>query len=98
MDAEKIREEFGYAGKPKQWKAGFDALLKHLPDYQKEANRDSLAERRVIKRVCSEATKDCKPCICSYPHTKHLDEDDEPCTKWKYCHWKGRKVRCTKAS
>ena len=36
MDAEKIRKEFGYIGKPLQWKAGFDALLKHMPGYIKE--------------------------------------------------------------
>ena len=32
-DAETIRKEFAYDGKPKQWQIGFDALLKHLPDY-----------------------------------------------------------------
>jgi hypothetical protein len=35
MDAEKIRKDFGYEGKPKQWQMGFDALLRHMPDYLK---------------------------------------------------------------
>lgn len=33
---EKIKQEFGYDGKPKQWQQGFDALLRHLPDIIKE--------------------------------------------------------------
>lgn len=33
VDADKIRHEFGYDGKPLQWKLGFDALLRHLPTY-----------------------------------------------------------------
>lgn len=54
MDSEKIKEEFGYKGKPKQWQVGFDALLKHMPDYLK-ANKEPVAklqiERGVIKAV-----------------------------------------------
>ena len=30
---EKIKKEFGYAGKPKQWQVGFDSLLRYLSDY-----------------------------------------------------------------
>ena len=35
MDIEGIKKEFGYKGKPKQWQIGFDALLRHMPDYVK---------------------------------------------------------------
>ena len=43
MDIEKIKEEFGYKGKPKQWQVGFDALLRHMPDYLK-ADKAPVAE------------------------------------------------------
>ena len=33
MDNEKIRKEFGYEGKSKEYQRGFDALLRHLPSY-----------------------------------------------------------------
>lgn len=39
MNEEKIRKEFGYEGKSKQWQLGFDALLRHIPSYIKEANK-----------------------------------------------------------
>ena len=54
-------------------------------------------ERGVIKRVCSEASGDCKPCICREPHVRHhLPDEKGPCSTWNYCYYKGRKVRCTK--
>lgn len=43
MDSEKVKEEFGYRGKPKQWQMGFDALLRHMPDYLK-ANKEPVAD------------------------------------------------------
>ena len=33
MDNDKIRKDFCYEGKSKQWQLGFDALLRHLPSY-----------------------------------------------------------------
>lgn len=33
LDIEKVKEEFGYDGKPAQWQVGFDSLLRHLSDY-----------------------------------------------------------------
>ncbi len=39
---EKVKEEFGYVGKPKQWQLGFDALLHHLPDIIKYFNSISI--------------------------------------------------------
>jgi hypothetical protein len=56
-------------------------------------------ERKVIKRICSEVTEDCHPCICRKPHEKQYMEDDECfCSTWNFCEYKRRKVRCTKVS
>ena len=33
MTEDKIKKEFGYDGKPLQWKMGFDALLRHMSSY-----------------------------------------------------------------
>ena len=64
---------------------------------RKEKAKSHPLQRRVIKRVCSEATEDCKPCLCRKPHEKqYIPEDDCNCTMWNYCDYKGRKVRCTK--
>jgi len=63
MDAKKIRKEFGYEEKPKQWQIGFDALLRHMPDYQKEANKDSPVHGGVslpfgrLQAICSSRCK-----------------------------------------
>ena len=50
LDAEKIREEFGYIGKPKQWQMGFDALLKHMPDYLKEEDLE-VREEMILRQT-----------------------------------------------
>ena len=75
-------------------KAGFDF---EAHKKQKDCSQSALNDL-VIKRICSEATEDCSPCICRKPHEKQQDLEDtgDVCTKWNYCNYKGRKVRCPK--
>jgi hypothetical protein len=52
LSDEVLRKQYAYAGKPKQWQEGFDALLKHLPDYvnQNEGTTDGQLEPSVMDK------------------------------------------------
>ena len=45
---DKIREDFGYTGKPKQWQQGFDALLKHIPEYIEAFAKDTALAQTIM--------------------------------------------------
>jgi hypothetical protein len=44
MNFSKIRKEFGYDGKSKQWQQGFDSLAGHIEDLLKEDIKMSIKE------------------------------------------------------
>lgn len=46
MDNEKIRKDFGYEGKSKEYQRGFDALLRHLPSYILTGMQEERREER----------------------------------------------------
>ena len=67
----RLREEYGYDGKPKQWKEGFDSALKELPSLLQDSEKISLisgtidlasdwCEEQVLPKsqICMSALKD----------------------------------------